>query len=122
MYKAVGILGGMGVVLGAFGAHLLKRMLSSDQLSSWNTAVDYHLLHAAVLLIFCLILERKDSKVVRLSYRLMLIGVVLFSGSIYFLCLQNVLGVNLSILGPVTPIGGVLLIAAWFNLIRYKVD
>lgn len=118
MYKAVGILGGMGVVLGAFGAHLLKRILTTDQLSSWNTAVDYHLLHAAVLLMFCLILERKDTKVIRLSYRLMLIGVVLFSGSIYLLCLQDVLGINLSFLGPVTPIGGVFLIVSWFNLVR----
>jgi uncharacterized membrane protein YgdD (TMEM256/DUF423 family) len=92
-----GSLGLLGVVFGAFGAHALKERLTAAALSSWETAVSYQMYHALAL---------------RYVGMLFAAGVVLFSGSIYAL----VLGAG-SWFGPITPLGGVTLIAAWATLI-----
>lgn len=109
------ILGALGIIHGAFGAHLLKNYLTESQLDSWATAVDYHLIHALFILVLALV---SDHRIIRWSIGLACAGVLMFSGSIYLLCLQDVLGVSLRFLGPVTPIGGLLMIAAWLNLCR----
>jgi uncharacterized membrane protein YgdD (TMEM256/DUF423 family) len=80
-------------------------------LATWNTAVQYHLLHSVVLLALGLF-SHTTQKGVDLSFWLFLLGVLLFSGSLYGLVLTQQ-----SWLGPVTPIGGVLLIAAWLSLL-----
>lgn len=113
------ILGGFTVILGAFGAHLLEKLLSAAQLASFETGLRYQFYHVFFLILLSLIprIEEKDKNKITL---LISVGILLFSGSIYLLNLQDVLGLNLSFLGPVTPIGGSLLIFAWFYT-AYKI-
>jgi len=113
------ILGGFTVILGAFGAHLLEKLLSAAQLASFETGLRYQFYHVFFLILLSLIprIEEKDKNKIAL---LISTGILLFSGSIYLLNLQDVLGLNLGFLGPVTPIGGSLLIFAWFYT-AYKI-
>lgn len=113
------ILGGFTVILGAFGAHLLEKLLSAAQLASFETGLRYQFYHVFFLILLSLIprIEEKDKNKITL---LISIGILLFSGSIYLLNLQDVLGLNLGFLGPITPIGGSLLIFAWFYT-AYKI-
>lgn len=104
------VLGAIGVVLGAFGAHGLRDRLTTDQLSSWETAVTYHLLHA-VLLAALALSTGAGNRGVQLPSLLFIVGILLFSGSIYVLALGGPRW-----LGPVTPVGGLSLIAGWFAL------
>lgn len=104
------ILGAAGVTLGAFGAHGLKTRLTAEQLASWQTAVQYHLLHTVALLALALF-AIWSGRSVRVPASLFSVGVVLFSGSIYCLVLGGPRW-----LGPVTPLGGSCLIAGWLAL------
>lgn len=110
--------GAIAVMLGAFGAHSLKSILSANQLSSWKTAVLYMLVHSIVLLVLGLQQNNKSSAVLRQSTWLIFAGIICFSGSIILLVLQDYLGMNMGWLGPVTPLGGLLFIAGWLNLLR----
>ena len=102
--------GTMGVVLGAFGAHALRSRLAPEQLASWETAVHYQLFHAIVLLALGLY-GATTGRSLGASPWLFAAGIVLFSGSIYGLVLGS-----WRWLGPVTPLGGVALIAGWISL------
>lgn len=110
-----GILGGTAVVFGAFGAHALKEALDPDSLNSFNTAVRYQMWHALALL--ALAASPVKIKQLKNIARLWLLGVLLFSGSIYLLSIDELMNVNLSFLGPITPLGGLALIVAWIMLI-----
>ncbi|KAL7539808.1 hypothetical protein ACHAXR_009632 [Thalassiosira sp. AJA248-18] len=108
------LLGASGVGLGAFGAHALKATLSKKAGAgdNWKTAVSYQLLHAVALLTLST-LDRKELKTHPSSWsggKMMALGTALFSGSIYLLCLD--IGPK-KILGPTTPVGGLLLISGW---------
>jgi uncharacterized membrane protein YgdD (TMEM256/DUF423 family) len=99
----------IGVALGAFGAHLLKELLESrGRLDAWHTAVDYQIVHGVALLALALSGRRQA-----MTAWCWLAGVVLFSGSIYGLCLLE----NAKWLGPVTPLGGLLLMMGWLALV-----
>ena len=100
-----------GVLLGAFGAHALKELLSSNQLASFETGVRYQIFHGIVLLFTGFSFDKIQST--RLISMIFIIGTLLFSISIYLLNLQEIIGTSLSFLGPITPIGGALLIAGW---------
>ncbi len=102
---AAAILAGLGVVLGAFGAHVLKTMLSPERLSIWHTAVNYQMWHALGL---GLIGSQANSPLLCWSARAMLTGILLFSGSLYLLVLTQI-----HALGMITPLGGLALIAGW---------
>ena len=110
------ILIGIGVILGAFGAHSLKPLLSEEQLLSYETGVRYQLIHGVAMLALG-VAQKQIPFRLTWSFRLLFFGTILFSGSIYFLSLQPVLGAKLSFLGPITPIGGTLLIAGWIVFI-----
>lgn len=111
-----GIFGLLAVVLGAMGAHALKGVLSENQLNSFETGVRYQMYHAIVLLVISNIKELQSKAILWL----IILGVFLFSFSIYLLNLRFELNLEgLSILGPITPIGGILLIIAWGSII-YK--
>lgn len=98
----------LSVVFGAFGAHALRNRLSPDQLLSWETGVRYQMFHALALLLLVLLADRGMN--LKPSMIAFIIGTVLFSGSIYLLSL----GIGPKALwGPVTPIGGLCLIAGW---------
>ena len=103
------------VALGALGAHALKEILTENQLHSFETGVRYQFFHALAILFLALNTEKFNPKLKR-SLHLMTTGICCFSFSIYLLSLQNILGFSLSFLGPITPIGGLLLISAWIML------
>ena len=104
------ILGALAVVCGAFGAHALKSRLTPELLTAWNTGVLYHLVHAVVLL-GVVLYTQQQGRSANLPAVLFTAGIVLFSGSIYLLVLTGQ-----KWLGPVTPLGGLLLIAGWLSL------
>ena len=99
----------IAVALGAFGAHGLKTRVDAEHLAIWNTAVHYHALHALALVVFGVWRERSSGgSVTGFAF---LIGIVLFSGSLYALALGGP-----SWLGPVTPIGGLAFLTGWLAL------
>ncbi|MEL1245594.1 DUF423 domain-containing protein [Flavobacterium sp. DGU11] len=111
-----GVLGAIGIILGAFGAHSLKELLAPEQLAVFETGVRYQMYHALFLL-FVGMTPMVSQKAKRLILGLVLSGVLFFSFSIYFLACKSLFSVDVTIIGPVTPIGGLLLIAAWVVLI-----
>ena len=108
---------GTAVILGAFGAHLLSDMLSADALQSFEVGVRYQFFHGMALLF--LSLTPKPQKFINRTGLLFIIGTLLFSISIYLLSLSTMYGDTglPAILGPVTPIGGLMLIIGWVNLL-----
>ena len=100
------------IILGAFGAHALKELLSSNQLASFETGVRYQIYHGIVLLFIGISFDKIHKPA--LISKLFISGTILFSFSIYLLNIQEVIGTSLSFLGPITPIGGGLLITGWF--------
>jgi uncharacterized membrane protein YgdD (TMEM256/DUF423 family) len=110
--------GMLSVILGAFGAHALKKILSVERLESFETGVRYQMYAAFFLLIIGYILKFETSSEKWTSI-LMIVGTMLFSFSIYFLSLQDYLGANLKFLGPITPLGGLFMILSWGMLILY---
>ena len=105
----------LSVALGAFGAHSLNELLTTEKLNSFETGVRYQFYHSLALLIIGLNANKLNATA--LIGKFMLIGIVFFSFSIYLLSLQELIGINLSILGPITPIGGGLLMISWLILI-----
>ncbi|MEZ4722640.1 MAG: DUF423 domain-containing protein [Flavobacteriales bacterium] len=102
------------IILGAFGAHALKEVLTPEQISSFETGVRYQMYHALILVMIALKGHSFHLRFEKAIVTLFGLGVVLFSFSIYLLNLQELLGIHISWLGPVTPIGGSLLIIGWF--------
>ena len=101
------------IALGAFGAHGLKKMLSADMLAVYQTGIQYHFYHAfGILIIGLLLLHFPRSRLIPISGWLMLVGIVLFSLSLYVLSLTGIRG-----LGMITPFGGVSFLSAWALLI-----
>jgi len=96
------------VAAGAFGAHGLKRILSEQMLLIWQTAVLYHLIHALGMLALAALLAHWHGALLAWAGWLMFVGTVFFSGSLYALALTGT-----KWLGAITPLGGVLFIAAW---------
>lgn len=103
------------IVLGAFGAHALKATLSPEQLQTFETGVKYQMYHALFLLFLGSHpgISAKSKKAV---FWLVSVGVIFFSGSIYLLATNAVEGFN-KIVGPITPVGGLLLIIGWLVLL-----
>jgi uncharacterized membrane protein YgdD (TMEM256/DUF423 family) len=99
------------VVLGAFGAHALAAVLTSDAAATWDMAVQYHLLHALALLCCGILAGQQPSRWIDLAGYGFTAGVLLFSGSLYALSLGAPRW-----LGPVTPLGGLAFIAGWLAL------
>lgn len=103
----------LAVVLGAFGAHALKKTLSTDQLHSFEVGVKYQMYHAIVLLAFGLHSDSVNS----LVYWFFTLGIILFSFSIYGLVISDSKGKKLRFLGPITPLGGLHLVSGWLLVI-----
>ena len=115
-YFKVGVIFALtSVIFGAFGAHLLKDLLSVDELSSFKTGVRHQMFHALGIIILSLNQDKFTDKLNRVL-QIMSFGVILFSFSIYLLSLQNILNIKLSFLGVITPIGGLFLISSWMLL------
>lgn len=110
------LLGITAIVLGAFGAHGLKKVLDAAQLESFETGVKYQIYHALLLLI-CGATRISSLASGRIFYWLTITGVVFFSGSIYLLTTSSVTGFDITAFGIITPIGGLMLIAGWVVLL-----
>lgn len=113
------LLGGLAVILGAFGAHALKAKLSPESLQIFETGVRYQFYHALALLLVALLSEKMSSSAMNLSGYFFIAGVILFSGSIYLLATRDILGIDSwkSILGPITPLGGLCFVTGWVLLL-----
>jgi uncharacterized membrane protein YgdD (TMEM256/DUF423 family) len=98
----------VAVGCGAFGAHGLKKMISAEMLAVWHTAVTYQVMHALGMIAVALLMPRMAGTALTWAGRLMLAGIVIFSGSLYLLALTGT-----RILGAITPLGGVAFLAAW---------
>jgi uncharacterized membrane protein YgdD (TMEM256/DUF423 family) len=116
---SIGILGAIAVALGALGAHALKNQLpggliTPDQLNGFDTAVKYQIYHVLAMLAVVVLQKQNPTKLLNLAFNLFLLGIILFSGSLYFLCTRNLLGADwLRFLGPITPIGGLSFVLGW---------
>ncbi|MBN8702566.1 MAG: DUF423 domain-containing protein [Bacteroidetes bacterium] len=121
-YLLVGLMGATAVALGALGAHFLKTfvdlgVLTPASLASFETAVKYHLIHSVVLLMCIYFAKHYNNSLLRAAAYLFFAGVILFSGSIYFLSTKAITQIEgLSWLGPITPLGGLCMIAGWLCL------
>ncbi len=117
------ILGMIAITLGAFGAHALKKILSIDQLSTFETGVRYQMYHSLFLILIGTLSELTE-KTKKTIYYLVVSGVVFFSGSIYLLATNDLTSLNFKTIGFITPIGGLLLILGWgvllLNILRKK--
>lgn len=113
--KTAAILGFIAIAFGAFGAHSLKKMVGILELNTFETGVRYQMYHALFLLFVGTtnIISESAKKVIYLTT---LSGILLFSGSLYLLALNNFLPFNFKPFGFVTPIGGLLFLTAWFWL------
>lgn len=108
--------GAVAVILGAFGAHGLKNIISADALAIWTKGIEYQFYHTFALL-FLSTFARFRTKLVDISYYCFTIGTLLFSGSLYLLATREVLHLNfVNFIGPITPVGGLLLVAGWIFL------
>lgn len=115
IFTTAAFLGGTAIVLGAFGAHALKQLLTESQLITFETGVKYQMYHALFLL-FIGLSQSITEKTKRVIYYLIVTGVTFFSGSIYLLATDDLNAFNFKTIGFVTPIGGALLIVGWFWL------
>lgn len=111
------LFGMLAVILGAFGAHSLKSLLTPSDLAVWKTAVEYQFYHTFALL-FLSTFSRFKSRVINLTSWFFILGIILFSGSLYVIAAKDLLNIKeITLLGPLTPIGGLFFIMGWISLI-----
>lgn len=122
LWKLIMTSGAIAVALGAFGAHGLKEYLSDIQWDNFQTASRYHFIHTLAAAMALLLPIEKTTRVFQRAPWLFLMGIMLFSGSIYLLACRDLIPFSVSWLGPVTPIGGLILIAGWLSLLFIKTD
>ena len=112
------ILAGLGVALGAFGAHGLKKLVPPETVSSYQTGVQYQVYHAFALLIVGMLADRLPRNLINWSGAFFVLGIVLFSGSLYLLSsLKAMNKVGVSGIGIITPIGGLMFLVGWILLL-----
>ena len=112
------LFGVLGVAMGAFGAHGLEGKLTPPQLMTWETAVRYQMWHVLATLFTAVLFVQQPSAMLKASAAAFLIGVLLFSGSLYLLAAKDLLqlGKFSKFLGPITPIGGLSYMLGWVFL------
>ena len=110
--QAGSLLGAIGVMVGAFGAHALKPMLvASGRFETFETAVRYQFYHALALVLVGILAKEFTTKTLNYSGHCFLVGTLIFSGSLYLICFTGI-----TAFGAVAPIGGTLLVVAWLLL------
>lgn len=112
IFIVAAVFGVISIILGAFGAHALKKVLSAEALTSFETGVRYQMYHALFLLFVAnaQMLTLKEKTIV---FYLVVVGVLFFSGSIFLLATNAITGLKTKFLGPITPLGGLFLISSW---------
>lgn len=111
----------VSIILGAFGAHALKEVISLEKLTSFETGIRYQTYHGLALLILGFNADKLPFSLKWIN-AFFVIGTLFFSCSIYFLSIQELLGMSLRFLGPITPIGGLLLIMGWSVFVYQLMD
>jgi len=112
------LLAGLGVALGAFGAHGLKKLVDADTISIYQTGVQYQMYHALALIIVGILAQRMETSLINYAGFFFIAGIVFFSGSLYLL--SSFRAMNKIVPGfvyPITPFGGVLFILGWIMLL-----
>lgn len=113
------LLGALAVVLGAFGAHGLRSLLEPAALNTWETAVQYHFIHVLAMLVIAF--QKEGSPALKRSFTFFALGILFFSGSLYFLSLKDLMGIeSIGPLGLITPLGGLFFIAGWVMIFFHK--
>ena len=116
--RLAALLGALAVVLGAFGAHGLKSYVGPETISTFETGVRYQFYHVFALLAVAILNERFSSRWLKYAGNSFVIGIILFSGSLYLLTLLKATDtVGLKGIGVVTPIGGVFFVVGWLFLL-----
>ena len=115
--KLAALLGALSIILGAFGAHALKTMINEKSLAIFETGVRYQYYHVIALLVTGILYKEFTNKFLQWAGRLFCAGILLFSGSLYFLAFTELSELsNLKWVGAITPIGGACFIAGWLLL------
>jgi uncharacterized membrane protein YgdD (TMEM256/DUF423 family) len=119
IYLFIGtLLAGLAVILGAFGAHGLKKIVGPETVNTYQTGVQYQMYHAFALIMVAIMYERWQSSLLNYAGIFFIAGIVLFSGSLYLLAsLKAMNKVGVSGIGLITPIGGLLFITGWVLLL-----
>jgi len=108
------LLGGLAVILGAFGAHGLKQLVAQETVASYQTGVQYQMYHALALILVGILYERIPDNLLNYAGYLFLAGIVLFSGSLYLIASLKAMNKAISPgIGIITPVGGLLFVAGW---------
>lgn len=114
------IFGALAVAIGAFGAHALDSIMTTHGKDVFNTGSRYHFYHTFLMLGICLLMTYKGAHpLLNTAWYFAIFGILLFSGSLYLLATQSGHSIPGKILGPITPIGGLLFITSWILLIIY---
>ena len=108
---------GIAVILGAFGAHALKAVMTPDKLLVFETGVRYHFYHSFALMFAGILYYSFPTKQLKLSVSFFITGILLFSGSLYAISLLSISGGTIGPLGILTPIGGVFFILGWAMIV-----
>lgn len=109
------IFGALSVILGAFGAHAFKKFMNEEQLKNYETGIKYQMYHAILLMVIgCNADLFQNAQIILI---LLSLGIFLFSFSIYGLTITSALNKKWKFLGPITPIGGLLLVSGWLSII-----
>lgn len=111
-----GLFGLISIVLGAFGSHLLKKKWSKEILDSFEIGVKYQMYHALFLILLGIALPFNNTSST-LAVVFTIVGIFLFSGSIYGICITKSRNLPVKILGPITPLGGLSLLLSWLFFI-----
>ena len=112
------LFGGIAVALGAFGAHGLRKIVSPDVLSVFQTGVQYQMYHTLALLVIAIVYERLPNKWIKWSGYFFSFGILLFSGSLYLItALKAEVGSIPAWIGAITPVGGLLFILGWLSFL-----
>lgn len=115
--QTAAIIGALSVILGAFGAHALKQILSEKALATYETAVRYQFYHVFALLLTGILYKEFPNKFLRWSGNLFILGFILFSGSLYLLTyLEATETIGYRGIGAITPFGGLSFITGWIFL------
>ncbi|MFN2458817.1 MAG: DUF423 domain-containing protein [Chitinophagaceae bacterium] len=112
------LLAGLAVILGAFGAHGLKQIVSAETVASYQTGVQYQMYHAFGLLILGILADRLNDTLIGYAGAFFIAGIVLFSGSLYlFASLKAMNKAIVPGMGLITPVGGVMFVVGWVLLL-----
>lgn len=120
LWQIACLFGASAVLLGAFGAHMLKPKIGAYEMEIFKTGVLYHFIHAVMMVVSAWVFQQSGARMAKWAFLSFGIGIVCFSGSLYGLAIRNIAVVPESLLGPITPIGGLLFILGWVFLFTVK--